>query len=370
MPTHLVTGNWYERHCECRACVENAAGENSAYDHDEETYDENYCSECECSPCECDEIGQNSFGPSERLLTHEDRLLLLNPLASILRKGGRYWSSEVEINGISPDDAAQIAGIPLEGYGRKATEDLYICATSDCTVDAEIKIGRIRDGSSYAADHARNTYNVLRNRGAECAYNAGHHVHVDATRLVDLGPDAVGVALRASLTLANACEDALITLASSGYPGHRGDDGNGYAGSLKDSADIAERSRTSWHASNARAASRYGIELGGAIPTFEYRLPNGTTEPIRAHAHIAIALGLLDFGERYYDRDPDARTFVRQAEARISGHNGYGEADSAAILSRALHLSPDSIKALSIASDTGPCSKQQREVWRIAAAAA
>jgi hypothetical protein len=260
----------------------------------------------------------------------------------------------------------------MESYGRKPTQDAYICATSDCTVDAEIKVGRIRDGSKVASDYARNTYDILRSRGAECQYNAGHHVHVDATRMVDLGTDAVDTVLRASLTLANACETALLALASSGYPGHRSwDDDNGYAGSLKDSADLAMRSRTAWHASNAYHAARYGgIEHSGGIPTFEYRLPNGTTEPIRAHAHVAIALGLLDFGERYLDRDPDARDFVRRAETKILNTPGYNEADAGAILSRALHLSPDSLKALAIASDTAPASRQHREIWKMAAQAA
>lgn len=370
MPIHETTGNWYERWCDCRACDEAREGVvDLNYDHEEETHDADYCGECDASPCCCPGVGDLAHGPSERTLLPGDRNRLAYPLLSILRKGGRFWSAEVEINGLDPQSAATIAGIPMESYGAKPTKDAYICATSDCTVDAEIKIGRIRDGGKIPAEMARNTYDALRSRGAECHFNAGHHVHVDATRMCDLGTDAVGTVLRASLTLANACEPALTALASSGYPHHRGDDENSYGGSLKDSASHAERSRTAWHASNAWSAARYGIETGGGIPTFEYRLPNGTTEPIRAHAHVAIALGLLDFGERYLDRDQYAREWVRKAEARINGHNGWGESDSASVLSRALHLSPDSITALAIAADTGPASQQHCDVWKIAAAA-
>jgi hypothetical protein len=366
LPTHEDTGLWYVHYCDCRACSEIRDGVVTDFDHEDETYDEDYCSECDCSPCECREEC-HTFGPDETPLMPADKLLLRNPLLSILRKGGRYWSSEMEINGLDPDSAASIAGIPLESYGSKATSDAFICATSDCTVDAEIKIGRIRDGAKQPSDYARSTYDTLRDRGATCAYNAGHHVHVDATRIVDLGQDAVQTVLRASLTLANACEPALLALASSGYPSHRSNHSdNGYAGSLKDSTDAALRSRSAWHSSNAHYAARYGE--GHGIPTFEYRLPNGTTEPIRAHAHVAIALGLLDFGERYLDRDADARDFVRRAETRIATHRDYGEADAAAILSRALHLSPSSYRALAIASDTAPASAQHRDVWKLAAA--
>lgn len=366
MPNHEVTGNWYDRWCDCRACVQAQEGVvDLDYDHEEETYDEDYCSDCDCSPCECRD--SNIFGDQENALTVADRNLMPHPLLNILRKGGRYWSSEVEINSLTVDDAARVAGIPHESYGAKSRQDAYICATSDCTVDAEIKIGRIRDGAKIPADYARNTYNTLRNGGAVCHHNAGHHVHVDATRICDMGTDAVITVLRASLTLASACEPALMALAASGYDWHRQGE-NDYAGSLKDSVNTAERNRSAWHAANARNCAHYGVESGG-IPTFEYRLPNGTTEPIRAHAHVAIALGLLDFGERFLDRDPDARDFVRRAEGRLASHDGYLEGDAAGILSNALHLHPDSIKALAIAADTGPASKQHRDVWKIAAAA-
>lgn len=367
MPNHTITNLWYERYCECRACNEIRDGLETAYDHEDETYDEDYCGECDCSPCSCNE--DESYGPEEHPLSASERLAIDNPLHSILRRGGRYWSSEVEINGLDPDEASRAANIPLESYTRKSTEDAYICATGDCTVSAEVKIGRIRDGSRWAATLAHGTYETLRTHGATCAYNAGHHVHVDATRIVDLGNDAVGVVLRSSLALANACEPALVALAATGYPNWRGHESNGHTGHLKDSPDTAERSRSAWHSSNAWAAARYGAERGGGIPTFEYRLPNGTTEQIRAHAHVAVALGLLDFGERYLDRDPDARDFVRRAEQKIRDRRSYGEADAAAILSRALHLSPDSLTALRVASSTSPASKQHQEVWRIAAAA-
>lgn len=357
------------RYCDCRACEEARNGVvDMSYDHETETYDEDYCSECDCSPCECESDGCVAFGPAEVALTPADRNVLAFPLLSILRKGGRFWSSEVEINGLDPETAASIAGITMESYGAKSKRDTYICATSDCTVEAEIKIGRIRDGGKLPAETARYTYDALRDGGAECNFNAGHHVHVDATRLCDLGTDAVAVALRASLTLANACEPALRALAASGYPRHRSEETNTYGGSLKDSADIAERSRTAWHSANAWSCARYGVDSGG-IPTFEYRLPNGTVEPIRAHAHIAVALGLLDFGERYFDHDYDARAFVRKAEQRVKDNLSWSESDSANILSNALHLSLDSLKALAIAAKTGPASKQHRDVWNIAAAA-
>lgn len=366
MPTHPETGHWYQRYCDCRACIQAQEGSvDLDYDHEDETYDEDYCGDCACSPCEC---RTHVFGDAERCLLPMDRNRMPTPLLSILRKGGRYWSAEVEINGLTPESAAKVAEIPMEGYGAKSKADAYICATSDCTVDAEIKIGRIRDGGKLPAEMARMTYDALRLGGGVCNYNAGHHVHVDATRVCDLGVEAVRTVLRASLTLANACEPALMALAASGYEYHRAGE-NDYAGSLKDPPEHAERGRTAWHASNARSCAHYGVDNGGGIPTFEYRLPNGTTEPIRAHAHIAIALGLLDLGERFLDRDQDARDFVRKAEGRIASHMGYSEADAAGILARALHLSPDSLTALAIAADTAPASKQHRDIWKIAAAA-
>lgn len=323
---------------------------------------------CNCGNCE--ECGyadseSHAYGESESMLTDNQRGTIAQPLLHLLRRGGRYFSAEVEVNGLDPDDAARALGCDTDGYGAKPSRIATIVATDDCTVDAEIKLGRFRDGATHTAN-ARAVYDTLRRHDAFCAANTGHHVHVDATRLVDAGQDAVERVLRASLTLANATETALRPLASSGYDGHRDPSGMGYGGNLKSSVRDALNARTGWHASNAYEHVNYG----NGIPTFEYRLPNGTLEPIRAHAHIAVALGLLDFGERCYDNDPEARTIERQAADRIAHAKHWSEADSASILSRALHLHPDSLHALALAADTGPANKQHRDAWRIAARSA
>lgn len=326
---------------------------------------------CDCGNCEeCgyadDEPDTQECGQREDPLPSAARnTSAFTPLARLLRRGGRYYSAEVEVNGISPYDAAQALGCEEDGYGSKPSRIATIVATDDCTVDAEIKLGRFRDGAKHAAN-ALAVYETLRRNGATCAENTGHHVHVDATRITDLGTDAVERVLRASLTLADATELALRPLAASGYARHRDPSGMGYGGNLKCGVESALGARTGWHASNAHNLALYG----SGIPTFEYRLPNGTLEPIRAHAHIAVALGLLDFGERCLDRDHEAREIERQAADRIAHAQHWSEADAANILTRALHLHPDSLNALAIAAATSPARETHRTVWNIAARSA
>lgn len=323
--------------------------------------------ECECG--DCDECGysepDNEFPIDETSLSSALRIVPFQPLARILRRGGRYWSTEVEVNSLSPHAAARAIGCDEESYSTKLRDAGTIVATDDCTCHAEVKIGRMRDGATMTA-RALAAYNSLREHGAGCGYNTGHHVHVDATRIVDLGAEAVDTVLTASLTLASACEPTLKALASTGYATHRDTHGEGYAGSLKDSKNSALSQRTAWHASNAHYVANHGPE-GGVISTFEYRLPNGTTEPIRAHAHIAVALGLLDFGERVLDREPDALETLRRAQDRIAHAQDWSMADGAAILTRALTLHPNSLACLSIAAQTAPTDKQTRDVLALAA---
>lgn len=338
-----------------------------SYDWEPNEYPPDGTYECECG--DCDECGysepDNEFPIDETSLSSALRIVPFAPLARILRRGGRYWSAEVEINGLSPVGAARAIGCDQESYGTKLRDAGTIVATDDCTCHAEIKIGRMRDGATMTA-RALAAYDSLREHGAGCGYNTGHHVHVDATRVVDLGAEAVDTVLTASLTLASACEPTLKALASTGYATHRDTHGDGYAGSLKDSKNSALSQRTAWHASNAHYVAQYGPE-GGAISTFEYRLPNGTTEPIRAHAHIAVALGLLDFGERVLDREPDALETLRRAQDRIAHAQDWSMADGAAILTRALTLHPNSLACLSIAAQTAPTDKQTRDVLALAA---
>lgn len=321
-----------------------------------------WLSEHRCAPTMTDDDEAPDYGIDEEPISDTLRTLTFDPLARILRRGGRYWSTEVEINGISSYTAATILGAEQDGYTYKATEAGTIIATDDCTCDAEIKIGRMRDGATMTR-RARATYDTLRENGAGCGFNTGHHVHVDASRIVNDGIDTVEAVLQASLTLASACNPTLVALASSGYPSHRDPNGSNYAGSLKHGDAL--RNRTAWHASNARYVAQNGDGYG--IPTFEYRLPNGTTEPIRAHAHIAVALGLLDYGERCHDGDTEAQMILGQAQDRVSHAGDWSEADGAAILSRALHLHPDSLRALAIAAETGPANKQTTNAFALSA---
>lgn len=352
----------YDDDCRCPTCRDYRHALAAA----EEAPEECDCGACEdCGYAEDEEDTRNGWGDNERPLSRSDREALAAPLDNLLRIGGRYWSAEVEVNEVTPTTAARILGCDREDYSSRSTRDANITACSDCTVDAEIKLSRMRDGASHHAEMARHAYATLRNAGATCAHNAGHHVHVDATRTVDLGVEAVSNVLRASLTLASACEAALLPLCASGYRYHRSGESD-YCGSLKESADYATRNRSAWHASPARSLARNGWEFGG-IPTFEFRLPNGTTEAVRAHAYVATALGLLDFGERCQQRDPDALEFKRLATDKLRHTNGWSEADSAAILSRALHYSPDSFTALHIAAATSPATTQHVDAWRIAA---
>lgn len=306
------------------------------------------------------------YGNDEHALPWDLGRLLSNPLVRILNRNGRVWSAECEINGMGYSRAARILGCDTGGYSQKPQQDGYIISTSDCTVDAEIKLGRFRDGSSGLARNAARVYSQLRREGAGAGYNCGHHVHVDATRLVDLGTDAVDAVLSASLTLASACQPTLYALAATGYDQHRG---SSYGGDLKERHDEALRSRTAWHASNARYCAQEGGIAWGSIPTFEYRLPNGTLFAERAHAHVAIALGLLDFGERCYEGDANARDTLRRATDRLTHGIDYSEADGAVIISRALDLHPHSRTALHIAAETAPLPAQAKSVFKIEARA-
>lgn len=288
------------------------------------------------------------------------------PFARLLRRGGRYFSCEVEVNGIDSYDAQRALGCDSDGYSYKSSETGSIVATDDCTCDAEIKIGKMRDGATITAA-AANVYDTLRQAGAYCGFNTGHHVHVDAARITQLGTEAIETVLSASLALASACNPTLVGLAATGYSGHRDTSGHGYAGTLKDSPSRAMTDRTAWHASNARyCASDYPYSAG--IPTFEYRLPNGTTYAIRGHAHAAVALGLLDFGERVLDEDPEALDYLRHAEDKLSHAGEWNAPDGASILTRALHLHTNSLTALNIAAHTSPLDAQTRQVFALAAA--
>lgn len=319
--------------------------------------------------CEDDENGPGC-GETERFLPATERARLTHPLRYILRRSGRIWSTEVEVNDTNPDHAARLLGCNHESYGSKP-DSPRIIAASDCTVGAEIKVSCMRDGSKQHAHMATHAYLALRNGGATAGDNCGHHVHVDATRQADASSESVKRCMDAALTLARTCRAALTPIAATGFYGHRGD--GGYAGSLAITTDQAIGYRNGLHASNAYgvAASLERDRGHDGIPTWEYRYPNGTTEDIRGHAHVAIALGLVDFGERAaLDRDPDAREWLKRCTDREKHAAPWSEADAAAILSRALHLHRDSYTALSVAADNSPsASARHRAVWRIAATA-
>lgn len=322
---------------------------------------------CEDDDGSDDDNGERDCGEQEKPLTPAQRAILPMPLLHLLRKGGRVWSAEAEVNGVSPHDAARMIGCNEEGYTTKP-DHACIIAASDCTVGAEIKVSCMRDGAKAHANMARHAYETLNTSYAYAGDNCGHHVHTDATRQTDLGTDAVRHALSAALTLARVCRNALTPLAASGFHEHRG---GGHAGNLTTPVENALSMRSGLHASNAHTKARYEEREQGynGIPTWEYRYPNGTTEAIRAHAHAGIALGLQDFAERAtLDRDPEARAWLRRASDRDKHAAPWTQADAAAVLAQALHLHQDTHRALSVAAESSPSADaQHRAVWRIAA---
>lgn len=295
----------------------------------------------------------------ETLLSESQRALLASPLRWMLRKGGRCWSAEVECNGHNMSDVARITGMQTGNYSTRP-DTPTILASSDATVDAEIKISCMRDGSAVHQDMALSAYRQLVGIGQFCATNSGHHVHVDATRLADLGYEAAEKVVLNATKLGVVCHEAISRIAATGYPAHR------FAGGAPSTVEWYQDNRAMEHRSHLHGErlAYAARDQQGRNATVEYRLPNGTLEPIRAHAHIALALGLLDFGERCYDGDPQALSILTAATDRLQHAALLDEETAATMLLDALHLSSDSAKALAIAVATCPANDKHKRIWR------
>lgn len=342
-------------------------------------YEDDY----EDPPCECDDCRRSRGEDGEDLeygagpaSTREAPLsapVTFAPLRNILRLPGMLWSAEVEVVGMGYVRAARILGCETEGYGYSGGHG-EIVATLDATVDAEIKLSRMTDGDSYVASMCSDAYWDLREGGAVADYSCGHHVHIDARRIAEAGEGVALEVITAAAALGAACDRTLTALASTGYREHREDSGNNYGGDWCLTPSILG-DRYKLHGSRTGYAISYG---NPSYATVEYRLPNGTLYAERAHAHVALAGGLVDLASRaVLDRCPSASEAVGLAFDRLQGWRNpysdpltppcYGEADGAAFLSRYLHLHPDSFRALSLAAKDSPASKQHADVWRIAA---
>lgn len=292
------------------------------------------------------------------------RDLVREPLRFMLRKSGRVWSAEVECNGLHYGDVAGQLGLSTGNYSTRPDRPVII-ATGDATVDAEIKVSCRRDGSRPLSVEAVAVYDAMRGWGQFCAENAGHHVHVDATRLGDLGWDIARDVTTAAAQLGWVTAQALVPLSSSGYRGHR------YAGAREGRSswalepgmdDYVMQGRYNLHGERLGHAARRN---DGRNATIEYRLPNGTLWPIRAHAHAAIALGLLDWAERaVLDGDPEASAELVRVRDRLGHVQQFNQVNAAEFLSRALHLHDDSLRAVAVAAATGPATDGHTRVWR------
>lgn len=346
----MPSEDYEDEPCECDACMR-ARGE--GYDDDEISY---------------------GVGPDD---TRESRPtgVLLDPLHNILALPGTIWSAEVEIVGMGYSRAARVLGASSGSYGEQGEAGEIVC-TSDATVDAEVKLSRMQDGSPHDGRLCSDAYATLREEGAQADLSCGHHVHVDASRMAGEGVEKTLAVVTAAAALGACCDRTLTALASTGYREHREESGNSYGGDWHVGPYVLG-DRYKLHGSRASYAISYGNPSGATV---EYRLPNGTVYADRAHAHVAIAAGLVDLASRaILDECPDASEAVAAAFARLQGwvspYSGdhraeppaFSEADGAAFLTRYLHLHHDSLRALALAADDAPTSKQHRDVWHIAA---
>lgn len=294
----------------------------------------------------------------ETFIREADAARLPRPLLHLLRNGGRRWSAEVEINGMSYSAAARVLGSEVQGYrdDEDSQRNGSVFSTPDVTVDAEIKLSRMRDGNERHAATCRSTYRALRGAGGSVAYNCGHHVHVDAQRIAECGETVAFQVIRAAAIVGEACDATLVALASSGFSEHRSQMGNEYGDPSWEKGHSLLEGRYAIHGSRLGYAVR--IEQPGTA-TIEYRLPNGTLEPIRAHAHVAIALGLVDLAERaILDGDKHAAEILRDADGA-----SYSQERGAAILAKGLRWHADSYAALAVASKSSPANADHVAVW-------
>jgi hypothetical protein len=343
----------------------------------EERFAENAGEDPEEDPDDGDYL---DFGPrvqDESWLAPAQANSLRSPLLHILRNGGRSWSAEVELNGLSYSHAARVLKTAVAGYRERSDQRGSVVSTPDCTVDAEVKLSRMRDGNATHAKTCVNAYHALRGADAVAGYNCGHHVHVDASRLAEMDYYKAQEVVQAAAFVGAACDKTLTALAASGYAHHRMYEDNDYGAPGWAFSEVLN-DRFAIHGSTISHAISYGTP-GSA--TVEYRLPNGTLEPIRAHAHIAIAVGLLDLAERaILDLDAEALKLVDRARSSVEsvidnyawqpgGDEGAGfdEVQGAGILAKALRLHQDSYRALAAACASAPAHPQHKAIWTTAA---
>lgn len=335
--------------CDCRDCQRARAGYEDTFEEEDE--EPEYSSE------------DSQRETEEAPLSSADRNALPAPLLRFLRNGGRRWSAEVEINQLGYGQAARLLSAEIAGYrgDEGSARNGSVFSTPDCTVDAEIKLSRMRDGNERHAQTCRKTYDRLRDAGASVGYNCGHHVHVDAQRIAEMGMDRAFEVVQAAVIVAKACDATLMALAASGFEAHRDTAGNEYGACGWCTSEDVLHGRYSLHASRTSYAINYEEP---SAATIEYRLPNGTLEPIRAHAHIAVPLGLVDLAERaVLDSDEEAKAAVASAKDVYE----FTESAGAVFLVSALRLHSDSYAALAVAADTAPCGAATRKAFAAAA---
>ena len=284
---------------------------------------------------------------------------LINPFESLLPKGGKVWSAEVEINVLTPGEAATALGVETGSYSIRPDVPSVVTA-SDSSVDAEVKISCMRDGAAHHAEYAQRTYRLLREEGAEVRNNCGHHVHVDATRAVDAGLDAVINVGWAASRMGRMITPALLPICSSGYSRHRG-----YNAENRFVQDRTQLISKGWalHAARAMAqAQRRNLAYSGA--TFEFRMPNGTLEGIRAHAYVALGLSLVDFGERFaLDDEPAAVRTMALIDDWLDHARTPDVPFAARFMHENLALSDDSLMAILATVCSAPTSAAHKRVW-------
>lgn len=330
--------------------------------------------ECNCGECMAERSGGGGgYGhgaPVEAPLSHRATLgAEFRPFASLLRTAGTRWSAEIELVGISIGRSARVLECE-SGYYSETGGSGEILACGDATVDVEVKLSRMRDGNPAHAVRSADAYDRLRNAGGYANTHCGHHVHVDASRFAESQEVAQRI-VRNAVLLGAACDRTLTALAAVGFDAHRESHGNSYGGDWNADDPLGDRSKL--HGNRLLYAV---LDREPSRATVEYRLPNGTAHAERAHAHVAIALGLVDLAHRA-ETEREAAAAVQAARDGLGGWQGsflpYGggwpEGVGAAFLRDQLALSDDSLRALAAAACDAPTSADHRRVWADAAAA-
>jgi len=210
----------------------------------------------------------------------------------------------------------------------------------------------MRDGARPHALLAQSTYERLYAAQARCRINTGHHVHVDGTRIADLGYETTMEVLKAAATMGLATQEALQAICASGYESHRG---YGASNRFHTADSYLATKGPALHGQRVLGAARNQDQLVHSGATTEFRMPNGTLEPIRAHAYIALALGLVDFAERaILDAEPQAVAALQTARDRVMHAESYPEIMASSFLLSNLRLSEDSFAALAVTAWTAP----------------